>query len=259
MLESFLKFDNVGNGGIFFKEVIHLLGEEIIAYDVLDSTNEFMKREWEKLHDGAVVIALEQTKGKGRMGRVWISPKGGLWFSVLFKPRKILDPNFYTKLFSVSIVQVLGDIGVKVRIKWPNDIYVWNKKLGGILTETILTDDFVKAVVVGVGLNINNEIPDEIKEKAVSLQELTGRRWDIIPLMRRILSKVWKNINKYRKKPEALTRIWKGLLTFKEGSNVDIKVEGFTKKAKIVKILPDRLIVELEGERRDIFSLEHLY
>ncbi|MCD6267826.1 MAG: biotin--[acetyl-CoA-carboxylase] ligase, partial [Thermotogaceae bacterium] len=82
---------------------------------------------------------------------------------------------------------------------------------------------------------------------------------DIIPLMRRILSKVWKNINKYRKKPEALTKVWKGLLTFKEGSSIDIKVEGFTKKAKIVKILPDRLIVELEGERREIFSLEQLY
>ncbi|HIP92556.1 MAG TPA: biotin--[acetyl-CoA-carboxylase] ligase [Thermotoga sp.] len=236
-----------------------MLGEEIIAYDVLDSTNEFMKREWKKLHDGAVVITLEQTEGKGRMGRKWISPKGGLWFSTLFKPRKIFDPNFYTKLFSVSIVQVLDDVGVKVEIKWPNDIYVWNKKLGGILTETILTEYSIDAVIVGVGINVNNEIPDEIKEKAVNLQELTGKKWDIIPLMKRILSKVWKNINKYRKKPEALTKIWKGFLTIKEGSNIDIKIEGFTKKAKVVKILPDRLTVEIEGRKKDIFSLDYLY
>jgi len=89
-----------------------MIGEEIEVLYEVDSTNEFLKRNYKSFHDGAIVVAIKQTAGKGRMGRTWYSPEGGLWYSVLFKPKVHISLHVYTKVFSVAIVEVLKKLKV---------------------------------------------------------------------------------------------------------------------------------------------------
>lgn len=100
-----------------------MIGEELEVLYEVDSTNEFLKRNYRSFHDGAVVVAIKQTAGRGRFGRTWYSPEGGLWYSVLFKPKIHIGLHVYTKIFSISIAEVLKKLKVGVTIKWPNDVY----------------------------------------------------------------------------------------------------------------------------------------
>lgn len=159
-----------------------MIGEEIEVLYEIDSTNEFLKRNYKSFHDGAIVVAIKQTAGKGRMGRSWYSPEGGLWYSVLFKPKIHINLHVYTKIFSIAIVEVLRKLKIKAYIKWPNDIYYNGKKLCGILSEAVSVNDRVVAIIVGIGLNVNNDIPEELKNVAVSIKDILRKKSkDYIP------------------------------------------------------------------------------
>lgn len=133
--------------------------EKIYYYDELESTNDkaYKLAEFGVL-EGSIVIAETQTKGKGRLGRSWASPHGtGLYFSMILRPKVALTqlPSI-TLVASGSIVKVLRNIyNVDAGIKWPNDIFFGEGKLGGILTEIKAQQDMVEFVIIGVGLNIN--------------------------------------------------------------------------------------------------------
>ncbi|PLV57502.1 biotin--[acetyl-CoA-carboxylase] ligase [Thermotoga sp. SG1] len=232
-----------------------MIGEKIISFETIDSTNRFLKEYFSKYPSGTVVVALEQTSGYGRNKRKWYSSKGGLWFSVLFKPRKQVDTTFYTRVFSVAVVRALETFKVHADIKWPNDIYVRGRKLAGILTEGIFEGKKPLAIVVGVGMNVNNEIPDELKTRAVSLKEILGREIPLMKLLGLILKNARMLFRKYTRKKEALTRIWKRHLLQKEGNIVTFSENNQEKRGKILKILPDHLLVETDEGVRKVYSL----
>ena len=145
------------------------IGREILVFDETGSTNDVVAR---LAHDGAreglVVFAESQTRGRGRHGRVWASPRGkGLWCSVLLRPR---FPA--TRITVAASVAVARAIGLNARIKWPNDVTLGGKKVAGILTET--RD---RAAVLGIGLNVNCD-RTEIPDTATSLFLETGQRHD---------------------------------------------------------------------------------
>lgn len=227
----------------------------MITFDEIPSTNLYLKENYERFPDGTVVVALTQTMGYGREGRRWYSPRGGLWFSVLFKPRQSVDPHFYTKLFAVAVLRALERLRVRADLKWPNDVYVHGKKLAGILAEGIFEGRRVKALIVGVGVNVNNEIPKELAEKAISLKALTSKEWELMTLLRLILRYARSLLRKYSKKKEALTRVWKGMLMQKEGDEILFLDEGKEKWGRIVKIASDHLLVESNGELKKVCSL----
>ena len=136
-----------------------LFGKNIIFKDTIGSTNVFLKRLAEEgAPEGTVVIADEQSAGLGRLGREWFSKKGeNLLFSVLLRPR--LPPS---KLFVVTMIFALAGIdaiketsGLNAMIKWPNDIYIDGKKIGGILAEFSVVQGVVQHLVLGMGLNVN--------------------------------------------------------------------------------------------------------
>ena len=136
-----------------------LFGKNIIFKDTIGSTNVFLKRLAEEgASEGTVVIADEQSAGLGRLGREWFSKKGeNLLFSVLLRPR--LPPS---KLFVVTMIFALAGIdaiketsGLNAMIKWPNDIYIDGKKIGGILAEFSVVQGVVQHLVLGMGLNVN--------------------------------------------------------------------------------------------------------
>lgn len=149
------------------------IGREIKHFQEIDSTNNFAKTLDGSAPDGTVIVAEKQTGGKGRLGRVWSSLKGGLYFTLFLTPK--IDPMKASKLTQVAaaaLVKVLRDKNINAEIKWPNDIYLNGKKLTGILTEMKCEIDCINYILIGIGINVNidsSEFNDEVKENATSL------------------------------------------------------------------------------------------
>jgi len=169
------------------KELIDMLlktecfGRQLTYYDTVSSTQ---KMAHHLAEDGAVegtlVIADEQTGGRGRLGRAWHSPKGtGIWMSCILRPILGVDqiPQL-TLIAAVAIVRAIKQVsGIDCGIKWPNDILYDGKKLVGILTELQAEVGSVRAVVIGMGINVNVDaeaIPDELRSIATSLKIISG-------------------------------------------------------------------------------------
>ncbi|MCS7163834.1 MAG: biotin--[acetyl-CoA-carboxylase] ligase [Thermodesulfovibrio sp.] len=157
------------------------IGKEILVYDEVESTN---SKANELLNlgypSGTVIIADTQTKGKGRLGRKWISPPGkNIYMSIALQPN--IPPKYSTLLTLTSAVActtaLRRNTDVPVMIKWPNDMLVNDKKIGGILTEMKIEGEKIKSAIVGIGINLNmteEDIPEDIKDIASSLRIYKG-------------------------------------------------------------------------------------
>jgi BirA family biotin operon repressor/biotin-[acetyl-CoA-carboxylase] ligase len=151
---------------------------QILRFDSLPSTNlEAAKRAIEGQPEGLCVVAGEQTAGRGRLQRHWVSPKdAGLYLSIVLRPR--LAQNLWPLLTLMAAVAVhdalLAACALKTDIKWPNDILVDDKKLCGILGETVETA-LGRALVLGIGINLTGQVfPAELKDTATSVDAATG-------------------------------------------------------------------------------------
>lgn len=158
------------------KEILHtkIVGGKVIYFNSLESTNKTAKEVAAVNEEGTVVVAEQQTKGRGRLGREWISPnRKGLYFSVILKPDT--DPTKVAKLTLMGAAAVnrgLLDMGIESQIKWPNDIVIKGKKVAGILTEMNCELGTINHIIIGVGINANQskeEIPYELRDRATSL------------------------------------------------------------------------------------------
>ena len=150
-------------------------GREVYFYEEIDSTNTQAKRLAEEgAVSGTLVVSDCQTKGKGRRGRVWESPKGtALYMTLMIRPQiRPERASMLTLVIGLSVVQAIRNVlKVEVGIKWPNDVVMNKKKLVGILTEMNAQMDYIEYLVLGVGINANTkEFPPEIQDKATSLQ-----------------------------------------------------------------------------------------
>lgn len=167
-----------------------ILGREIRYFDAIGSTMDAaFQLGVEGIAEGTVVCAESQTKGKGRLGRSWVSPKGkGIYMSVVLRPSLMpADLTQLTLLCAVAVCEAVGGFcGVPAKIKWPNDILVHNKKLAGILTESSAEMDRVRFVVVGIGVNVNAPL-SQMPEHSTSIKNETGKRASRVVLMQEIL------------------------------------------------------------------------
>ena len=160
----------------------HDLGQVIHFHDALPSTNEAAFRlAADGAEHGEVVIADQQTAGKGRRGRTWVSPKGlNLYFSAILRPE--LPPQRAAELTLVSAValaEALRESGAPAAIKWPNDVQLEGRKVAGILTELSAEPERVHFVVVGIGVNLNagpEDFPEEVAATATSVAIAQGQR-----------------------------------------------------------------------------------
>ncbi|MBE3115005.1 MAG: biotin--[acetyl-CoA-carboxylase] ligase [Actinobacteria bacterium] len=161
------------------------IGKNIIYLKKVDSTNNFASKLIKKRSDlknspleGTVVLAETQEKGKGRLERVWISPEGGLWFTIILKTT-LEEKNLpeVTLIAAYSIAAVLdAEYNIKTIIKWPNDIYYEKLKLGGILTEVEKIDSSIY-LIIGIGINANLDTEDlaPFGKKSVSIKTIFGK------------------------------------------------------------------------------------
>lgn len=159
-----------------------IIGKHINYYSEVDSTNTIAKKLASDSNDGTAIISEIQNGGKGRLGRIWTSPKGGIWTSLILKPNiEPINANKITQVAAAALINVLKSLNIESKIKWPNDIYINNKKFAGILTEMKCDMDRVHYLVLGVGMNINiplENFPEEIRSIATSLLIETGRNFN---------------------------------------------------------------------------------
>ena len=181
-------------------------GQQRLVLEEASSTNSVA---WEmadqgKLAEGAVVMALRQTRGRGRRGRTWESPRGGLWFSIVLYPRLPAgDVAPLSLVFSLALARALDKLtGVPVDVKWPNDVLMSGKKVAGILLEMNTEFDAVKYLVAGIGVNVNlrsEDLPPELREKATSLLIAAGRQFDVEEVLFAALREMEKAYRRYLK------------------------------------------------------------
>lgn len=159
-----------------------LLGASLQLHAALESTNTYAKENLDKLKNGEVILAHEQTAGKGRMGRNWSSPAGAsISMSLVLKPDIPLEAiPLLTQLTAAALVNALGS-WTDAKIKWPNDIIINKKKIAGILVETEFSGNSLQGIVIGIGINTNvnqTDIADDLQLKATSIKEALNRDID---------------------------------------------------------------------------------
>lgn len=169
------------------------VGRQIHHFDTIASTNLRAREIAADSPNGTVVIAEEQFEGKGRTGGAWASPPGGIYLSIILKPE--IPPDHIHRLTlvtGVAAVEVLNEMGLDARIKWPNDILINEKKVCGILTEIDAEADVMNYVIIGIGINANTGLdllPPITMLQATSLKEETGQVVDRIAITQRFLER----------------------------------------------------------------------
>lgn len=149
------------------------MGRNVVFIEKVDSTNNYAKNN--DLSNGSLVTCEEQTTGRGRLGRRWESQKGMCMSVVLIPEIELSQISKITQVCAAAVAKALEELQIISQIKWPNDIFLNGKKICGILTEMKTEMNKHPYVVVGIGMNINNDnFPDEIKDVASSLYMETG-------------------------------------------------------------------------------------
>jgi BirA family biotin operon repressor/biotin-[acetyl-CoA-carboxylase] ligase len=173
------------------------LGRSVFFSSVVGSTNEWAKElAAYGAAEGTVAVAETQTCGRGRLGREWVSPKGGLWFSVVLRPElKPVEAVGLVFVSGLAVADVLRELyGLKSETKWPNDVLVNGRKVCGILTEMNTIGEKVNYVIVGIGVNANFDVekvfPEELRVIATSLENELGRKVKLEELFKALLEKL---------------------------------------------------------------------
>ncbi|MBL7054966.1 biotin--[acetyl-CoA-carboxylase] ligase [Candidatus Woesearchaeota archaeon] len=220
---------------------------KIYHFKKISSTNDQAKTLAEKGLIDVVVVADEQTKGRGRFNRKWISSLGGLYFSVLLKEKNTDKIKYLTFIAAISVVKaIFQSTKLKTKIKWPNDIHINNRKLCGILTENVLGK--VNQVIVGAGININqSKFNKKISNIATSLKIELNKKTNKEKILSHFLKEFDKLYVQY--KNEEYARILK---LFKEncdtiGKNVKVKTLSEIFCGKVIDVDEDcNLILKLD-------------
>ncbi|MFH1867356.1 MAG: biotin--[acetyl-CoA-carboxylase] ligase [Candidatus Omnitrophota bacterium] len=231
---------------ILFNLKTERVGKDIIYYDTIGSTN-IAAHSLAKAgaEEGTVVLAESQDKGKGRLSRQWISPsRKGIYMSVLLRPKMTpFQAPKITLMAAVSAAQAIREIaGIPVSIKWPNDLFIDKKKIGGILTEMEAEPDYIKFLILGIGINVSTKVSD-LPKGAGAIHEFSGRRISRIELTKAILERLESNYTIFKKDGfSPIRREWRNLSVTLgrrvraicmhkkiEGEAVDIDMDGALK------------------------------
>ncbi|SMC20049.1 BirA family transcriptional regulator, biotin operon repressor / biotin-[acetyl-CoA-carboxylase] ligase [Clostridium acidisoli DSM 12555] len=240
------------------------IGRNVVHFDTVGSTNEKAKSLALAAKHGTVVISEEQTGGKGRLGRNFVSPKNkGIWMSIILKPDvEPMKVSLITQIGAAAVNNALLNMGIESLIKWPNDIIINNKKVCGILTEMSCELTMVNYVVLGIGINVNVDSEDfgeDVSKVATSLKLETKRAVDRKKLTGYILNNFERLYENYVEKDDITESISicknKSILIGKE---IRVIKKGEAKKANALDIKTNgSLVVQYEsGEIEELISGE---
>ena len=185
--------DSLSSDAITKDLVTRFVGQRVIYYPSLTSTMEVARREAQQgAVAGTVIVADEQTEGKGRLKRTWLSPKGSTALSIILYPSVANLPSLIM-LASLAVVYSIEAItGLKSRIKWPNDVLINGRKVCGILIESDVQGNTVNHTIIGIGINANLRLADfpEIQPIATSLSDELGRDVSRLSVIRCLLVEI---------------------------------------------------------------------
>ncbi|MGM0899878.1 MAG: biotin--[acetyl-CoA-carboxylase] ligase [Bacillota bacterium] len=198
--------ENVTADEISFGLKTDFIGRGIHYEEEVDSTQKIAHRlATEGAAEGTVIVAEEQLLGRGRLDRKWHSPKySGVWMSIILRPNLPMQkaPQL-TLVTAVAVVQAIEEVtGLLPQIKWPNDILISGKKVTGILTEMQADADRINAIIVGIGINVNqkrDDFPEEIQQIATSLAAESGQNISRARLMQEVFARLEKLYQTYLK------------------------------------------------------------
>lgn len=224
----------------------HLVSK-IEVYDSVESTQTIAKQGLVDNQHTMLILSDEQTKGRGRFNRNWSSSKGkGLWMSVVLRPNvsfaMIPKFNLFIALGIRDAIQAFSRD--KVEIKWPNDIYINDKKVCGFLTEMVANADAVEAIICGIGINLNHQeedFSDMIRHRATSIRLHHSEEINRYQFLKRLIEEIEKRYHQFlnssfetiRDEYIRTSNIWHRKLTFTEngeqfiGEAIDINNDGF--------------------------------
>jgi BirA family biotin operon repressor/biotin-[acetyl-CoA-carboxylase] ligase len=201
---------------------------QILRVDSLPSTNlEAAHRAIEGAPEGLCIVASEQTAGRGRLQRQWVSPKGaGLYFSIILRPQ--FEQSVWpllTLMAAVAVHDALRDsYALRTDIKWPNDVLANDKKLCGILAETVETS-LGRAVVVGIGINLTkNSLPSEFDGIATSVDVAAGQKPELEVVLAALVSSLGSYYQTLQQPggPEEIVREWGARSSYCEGKRIRV-------------------------------------
>ena len=242
-----------------------VLGQQAYYFDSVDSTqNEAMKMVNESKKEGIIIIAEKQTGGRGRSGRKWISPKGGIWFSIILHPKfDISNTTLFPIASSLALsIAIQKTCKVSTELKWPNDLTIKGKKLAGMLIDASFESNKIENLVLGVGINFNvnvKEIENELKKtpnfygvSSLNDQKNKSTQIELIQSFLLELEKVYEELNKNQIKKIIVE--WT-----KRSSSIGKKVEMNTLDGKItgkaIKIDEDGgLIIKNKEKTSKVFA-----
>ncbi len=206
-------------------------------FDTLPSTNDYC--ETREFGEDTVIIAREQTGGKGTKGRSFSSPRGGVYLSLVrYYPCKA-ENSFSLMIAScMAVVKTLELYGVRAGVKWPNDVFLNGKKICGILIKNSFEGENVKKSITGIGVNVNNDIPKDLADIAINLKSVVGEV-DIDEFYKRLIEKLYTDysVDEYRSRNIVLSK------------EITVIKNGESRKAVAEDVAADGSLVLKGGER----------
>src|SRR5688572_21315495 len=205
----------------------------LLNFDTLDSTNtEALRQAKLGADEGLCIVASQQTAGRGRHGRTWVSEKdAGLYFSIVLRPK--LETKFLpliTLMTGVAVHETLAEFGATADIKWVNDLLVNDRKISGILAETTETPDGV-AVIVGVGINLRSaSIAGDLDGTATSIEDATGDMTDAASVAQLLTAQLthWYGVLNDVDGPAQIIEAWRQRSSYFTGKRVRVVLENET-------------------------------
>jgi len=220
-----------------------ILRSKLYYLDVVDSTHEYLRGLANEAPEGTIVVADRQTQGHGRAGRSWYSPEGGLWMSVLLVSS---NPGLMQIVGAVAVCEAMNYFNILLGIKWPNDLMLGGKKIGGIIVEPV-----GEKVILGIGLNLTiRSFPDELEIEATSLFLETKKRFDkmmIFDVLCKELDDLY-GMSLYDHSPEILVK-WRHY-TIMLGRMVRIETETGSITGRVIDINSDGALVVVGSENK---------
>jgi BirA family biotin operon repressor/biotin-[acetyl-CoA-carboxylase] ligase len=225
-----------------------LFGKRIYHFFKIDSTNRVaLELGHAGEPEGAVVLAEEQTAGRGRAGRNWQSDRAaGIYVTLLLRPKiSPVQAPLLTMMAGLSArAAILAQIGQAPDLKWPNDLLLGGEKVGGILTEMHAEPSLVRFVIVGIGLNVNQEkFSGDLAATATSLRVETGRQQSRLELLVRLLREFESDYNRFlREGPAAVTAKFEAVSSYARGKRVRVTSGATTFSGMTAGLGPEGLL-----------------
>ncbi len=191
---------------IYYKDIV------IYHYDKVESTSDLI-REFDNRGDKIVVWADIQTRGRGRKKRDWVSPLGGLWFTLYFIPKDFYREflPYIVKIPALAVSLTLTHYGISSHIKPPNDIYVGKKKIAGILVDTMIKSEKVEKIYIGIGLNVNNSVrvfDQTVGDIATTMHEISDKTYPVREILFKILDGIFSKFDLLFKNKKEIDKLW---------------------------------------------------